>query len=337
MQCLLDRACPFSCGVQLSVIALSILLAGCADRLVMVERTGFNLSVAVYKDPATPLSVNAGLERRIVGVVPARKVQESKAGNNSIAVEEPVSLLSGFDLQYTNPPATTTVGTPAQTRFGGDLTIRTRFASGKAALLLAKNPTAVNQLISVNGSIAPPIDNQGSRTPSVGSSTPSVARDWTNSDVLPEPEPLPNGVPDAVTPDEKRLEPEDMVQIQSALCINRSGEFDDPTRQAINDFYPLARGFHHPAPQPPSQGPRFLSGSAIFALKKEGSCDPQFRSYYERRNLDERIIHFLQEKLGVLGNGRMENETRAAIRKKQELEGQIPTGIVDEQFMEIML
>lgn len=108
-------------------------LAGCSDALIYGEGTSFNLAISVNNDPALPLSVNAGLHRTVVNLVPPLGGDVSN-GNSTAARGEAVSSISSFNLtdegRDTNP-------------LGGTLKIKTQFASGEAAVTIAKQPEAV--------------------------------------------------------------------------------------------------------------------------------------------------------------------------------------------------
>lgn len=113
---------------------LSLLLAlpsllGCERALVYGDRSGFNL--AIRSDPAesAPLEVNGGLQRRVIGFVPA-----SESDQNAPAKGEAVNMFSRFDLKQDRNSGSA---------FGGKLTIGTAFASGRAALNIADNPQVV--------------------------------------------------------------------------------------------------------------------------------------------------------------------------------------------------
>jgi hypothetical protein len=108
-------------------------LAGCSDALTYGEGTSFNLAIGVNDDPALPLSVNAGLHRTVVNIVPPLGGDVS-SGNTTVARGEAVSSISSFNLtddgRDTNP-------------LGGTLKIKTQFASGEAAVTIAQQPEAV--------------------------------------------------------------------------------------------------------------------------------------------------------------------------------------------------
>lgn len=110
------------------LLALPI-VSGCERALVYGDRSGFNL--AIRSDPAesAPLEVNAGLQRRVIGFVPA-----SESDQNAPAKGEAVNMFSRFDLKQHRD---------SNTVFGGKLTIGTAFASGQAALYVAEKPEVV--------------------------------------------------------------------------------------------------------------------------------------------------------------------------------------------------
>jgi len=104
--------------------------------LIYGERTGFNLSIHVNDDPTSPLRVNAGLERSVAASVPP--TQSSGQSNG-----EAVNLFSSFELFYTEDP---------KSAFNETLTVRTQFASGAAALEIARGDNAaqaVSQIVQI--------------------------------------------------------------------------------------------------------------------------------------------------------------------------------------------
>lgn len=108
--------------------AAAFALSACGNTLVFAERTGFNLAIQVNDDPATPVQVNAGLKRSVVGLVPPSKTLKEETNKGSRADGEAVSMFSGFRLEYEEG---------ATGLFQGDLSIRTQFASGMAARYIA--------------------------------------------------------------------------------------------------------------------------------------------------------------------------------------------------------
>ncbi len=107
---------------------LALLLAGCGEALVYSEGTNISLaSITVNDNIAEPLSVNFGLKRTVATIAPHR-------GND----DEAVNMVSGF--KYDNEDA-----------FLGTLSITTEFASGKAALTLAKqNSEAAIRIMNID-------------------------------------------------------------------------------------------------------------------------------------------------------------------------------------------
>lgn len=108
-------------------------LAACGDTLVYGERTGFNLAVEVNQDPSTPVNVNLGLHRTVVGVVPPVDTESEEQQGESRPSGEAVSMISGFDLS--NEDKTN--------QLDPELQIRTQFASGEAAVEVSGNDLAV--------------------------------------------------------------------------------------------------------------------------------------------------------------------------------------------------
>ncbi len=117
-------------------IALT-LLPGCERALVFADRTGVNLAVRSDMAEGSPLEVNAGLKRRVVGFVPAKG--ESGDGRPS---GEAVNMVSRFDLKRTKG---------SEGPFSDKVQIRTSFASGDAAVEAASKPKAVEALTKAPG------------------------------------------------------------------------------------------------------------------------------------------------------------------------------------------
>ena len=122
-----------------AVLLATLFLGACEWTLIYSERTGFKLGISVNDDPATPVEVNAGLKRTVVGFVPPREGVEESNGKKQ-AKGEAVSLFSGFKMEYEQNP-----GNP----LGGDLTVRTQFASGVAAINAANDPETVKNITTV--------------------------------------------------------------------------------------------------------------------------------------------------------------------------------------------
>ena len=110
-------------------LSLLILTSACDRALVYGERSGLN--IAVRADPAEgyPLEVNTGLQRRVVAFVPPGGHDASGAPKG-----EAVNMLSQFDVRRTKTDAGP---------FSSIVTIRSAFASGKAAIAASTNPNAV--------------------------------------------------------------------------------------------------------------------------------------------------------------------------------------------------
>lgn len=106
-------------------------LAGCGDALIYGERSSFNLAIGVNDNAALPLSVNAGLDRTVVNFAPPLG-GDVVSGGGGIARGEAVSSISNFDLRDKDR---------ATNALGGTLTVKTQFASGEAAVIIAtKHP-----------------------------------------------------------------------------------------------------------------------------------------------------------------------------------------------------
>lgn len=122
----------------LLVVPLSILVTGCAETLVYGERSGFNLAIRVDPAQSAPLEVNGGIQRRVVGIIPPQKRTSANGKSDS----EAVNMLSNFSLDYDEDDSSL---------FGGELSIRTAFASGKAALNVAGSSNATEVVATITG------------------------------------------------------------------------------------------------------------------------------------------------------------------------------------------
>lgn len=126
-------------GPALLLVTSFVLLSACTDALVYSERTGFNLGISVNDEATTPVKLNAGLERNVVTFAPPSG--EYKESKKRTIKHDAVSMLSGFHLTdghggINNP-------------LGGTLSIRSQFASGEAAVVIARNPAAAARITGV--------------------------------------------------------------------------------------------------------------------------------------------------------------------------------------------
>ena len=121
-------------------ILLSLIsLGGCGDTLFYGERTGFNLAIRADAANSTPVEVNAGLRRSVVGVVPPLQHKETEDGSKK-PEGEAANMVSRFELLYVE-------GSLMNSLFGGELVIQSRFASGEAAKNVAEEPGKVGAVI----------------------------------------------------------------------------------------------------------------------------------------------------------------------------------------------
>jgi hypothetical protein len=118
-----------------TLLAGSALLVGCQDTLVYGESTAFNLAIHANDNPQTPIEVNAGLKRHVGEMAPPVLTTDDDNGTTK-AAGEAVSSFSGFALTYDRDGV-----------FSGDLFIRTQFASGLPAQLLANEPAAAVEVV----------------------------------------------------------------------------------------------------------------------------------------------------------------------------------------------
>lgn len=121
-------------AARIGCMAALSTLAACQPGLLYGERTSFNLaSVHLNDDAAEPVRINFGFRRSIATVAPPFDV-DANGGRGS---GESASVFSSFELADGD-----WIGIVP-----GPLTIRTRFASGAAAVALAEKPDVVKALM----------------------------------------------------------------------------------------------------------------------------------------------------------------------------------------------
>jgi hypothetical protein len=130
------RAATFSLAGPLA-LAMTLVLTGCGHTLVFAEQTGFNLSIVAKPSEATPLNVNIGLDRTVASSVPP--IHENTP--HGTVDGEGVNMFAGFNAHYD----------PGTQPLSGNLHIRTQFASGQAALMIAGDPDTVARVVNVTG------------------------------------------------------------------------------------------------------------------------------------------------------------------------------------------
>jgi hypothetical protein len=119
-----------------ALLFLAALSAGCGNTLFYGEKTAFSMAIHLNDNPQTPVEVNMGLKRHVGEIAPPVATEE-QAGND-VPVGEAVSSLSGFRLRYEENPNNILLG---------DLYIRTQFASGIAATILAEKPAQAIEVV----------------------------------------------------------------------------------------------------------------------------------------------------------------------------------------------
>ena len=127
---------PLRPGTSLLLGGVTLLVAGCANTLFYGEKTAFSLAIHLNDNPQTPVEVNIGLKRHVGEIAPP--VTTEKEAGKDVPVGEAVSSLSGFRLRYEENPNNVLLG---------DLYIRTQFASGIAATILAEKPAQAIEVI----------------------------------------------------------------------------------------------------------------------------------------------------------------------------------------------
>jgi hypothetical protein len=139
-----------------------VFLAGCVPALIYGERTSLSIaSVNVNDDVAEPVRVHVGFRRTVGTLAPARggnaretsdtersakgTVSPDYSEGKAIPGGDSVSVFSNFHLTYTPP----TDGNP-NLFDANDLRIKTKFASGVAAIKIADSPAAVAKFMSTS-------------------------------------------------------------------------------------------------------------------------------------------------------------------------------------------
>lgn len=111
-------------------------VSACTDALVYGDRTGFNLAVRTDATDGHPLEVNAGLQRRIAGFVPAKQIQDG------VATGEAANMMSSQNVAR---EAGEGLG------LGDTITINNTFVSGPAAVEASGNKESVKAIFNAPG------------------------------------------------------------------------------------------------------------------------------------------------------------------------------------------
>ena len=295
----------------LLVLALPA-LAGCQKTLVFFEQTAFKLGISVNEEPPIPLEVTVGLKRRVVAISPPKKPLEQGSPSS-----EAVSSLSRFDVIYlpdgettttpspAAPSATSTVtaptGTPAPSPaapreatpeaiptvtaptgtpspgnpFRGTLRITSAFASGEAAVTLAGNTVAM----------AAVVDPQRVET-IVSSTAAEVALRGFEPRKPPTAAEIAEALKGAIGSIEETVQDEQLMRIQSALCVKPDGIFGDDTRWALAEYRAgmTARVLPDEELLAPMTAPERASLQSLRSCQSSGFLSP-----FERAKLREDI------------------------------------------------
>lgn len=110
-----------------SALLVTTLITGCDRALVFGDRTGFNLAIRSDTVKGEPLEVNVGLRRQVVGFVPPQGRKDGRADG------EAVNMFARTDIRRTEKTTS-----PLDDK----ILIRSKFASGAAALAAENNPKA---------------------------------------------------------------------------------------------------------------------------------------------------------------------------------------------------
>lgn len=144
------------------LVIFTFLLSGCTNRLIYGEKTEFDLAVVGSPPEVGKTSVNIGLNRTVLAVVPSTKVVKEKLDIK--ASDESANMMSDFRQQavYTEHPNIPCGQKIADenlldTLFGVftqqcTLTINTAFASGKTAQSISQDEKASKAFMTLTGS-----------------------------------------------------------------------------------------------------------------------------------------------------------------------------------------
>lgn len=122
------------------VVVIAVAVSGCAQNttqnLVFGERTGLNIGISVDPAKASPLELNTGFRRQVVGIVPASKVDAQGRADGEAA-----NMISHFELEQREANDGNS--------FDTEIAMRGAFISGQAALELVKDndSTKLNNII----------------------------------------------------------------------------------------------------------------------------------------------------------------------------------------------
>jgi hypothetical protein len=145
----------------LSLLAVMPVLSACSDTVVFGAQREIDVAISLNEDVAEPVQVNIGLNSQIAALIPpVGDNNESTASGEATASSaaaleaarqhfnpegEAATIFSGF--RYTS--SSMLVITPTSPLPKYDAEIRSQFASGAAAVILAKSPKAVAHVVDV--------------------------------------------------------------------------------------------------------------------------------------------------------------------------------------------
>ena len=138
--------------LRIATAANLLTLAGCTDTVVFGAQREIDVAISVNEDVAQPVAVNIGLNSQIAALVPAvvNKSESVFPGGGWPRLSHPdgeaASIFSGFRFTSTSMFPTAT-----RKELTYDAQVRSQFASGQAAILLAGNPKAVAKVVQVSG------------------------------------------------------------------------------------------------------------------------------------------------------------------------------------------
>ena len=110
----------------------------CERTMVFGESTGLNIGVSVDAAKGTPVEVNTGFKRQVVGIVPS---SQNRQGDRTKG--EATSMISRFEIGHQGGADTN--------EFNNKVTIRSAFASGEAAVNVIGNDKATEIVNSILG------------------------------------------------------------------------------------------------------------------------------------------------------------------------------------------
>lgn len=148
---------PFHCLCRPALLSTMVVLpwlAGCADTIVFGAQREIDVAISLNEDVAEPVQVNIGLNSQIASLIPPIGENNNSTSAPSVSNAaaqhfnpegEAATIFSGF--RYTSVSMLEISQTSPRPKY--DAEIRSQFASGAAAVILASDPEAVAKVVDV--------------------------------------------------------------------------------------------------------------------------------------------------------------------------------------------